>query len=393
MPSEDTWTAVTGLKLTNYSKKRVRSWINTPNFGALPKDQKPVNRYDDLIRNYSQSNYAAYDIRLSDGLKTYQVPEGPYFTGYGLDTVEGQFLTNSGLPLNIDVANNENASMLKALGKVADAKVNVAVAYAEASKTSDLILGTARRIDRAYRAFRKGNLRQVARLLDLTPKTVHKTWLEYKYGWTPLLMDVKGAAEFFAQQHVGRPARFIVQARESRERRTSWTTYFSPNGGGALAPMYHTYGYECSARTKLWCEITNPHYSQLQQIGLTNPALIAWELVPFSFVFDWFISVGDWLTGLTALNGVTVRRVMQDSWFDRYYFRSTPATVRSDANYVHYETSLDLSLRKRQYGRGAPTVNPLSLYPPKTNSFSFQKMITSLALIRGQYRGSGSSRI
>lgn len=78
---------------------------------------------------------------------------------------------------------------------------------------------------------------------------------------------------------------------------------------------------------------------------------------------------------------------MQYSWYDATYQRFTPSTVRSDANYTYYENELNLTLNKRQYGRGAPSVNPWDLYPPKRDSFSFEKMITSLALIRGSYRG------
>ena len=48
-----------------------------------------------------------------------------------------------------------------------------------------------------------------------------------------------------------------------------------------------------------------------------NPLLTAWELIPFSFVIDWFVGVGDWLVnqtacltqiGANALFCVTVRR-------------------------------------------------------------------------------------
>lgn len=386
MPTQDTWSSVAGLKQLSYGKTRVRTWVVTPNFGSLPKDQKPVNRYDDMLRWADQTAYAAYNIRKSNGVKSYVVPSGPYFTGSQLELNQNtHFGVNSeGVK---SIAQNENGSMLKTLGKVSEAKVNVAVSLAEASKTSDLILGTARRIDQAYRAFRRGNLKKVAQILNLSPGRVHKTWLEYKYGWTPLLMEVKGAAEFFAQQHVGRPVRFVVSAVETRSGSHSSVQTYTPYGGAPLATISHHTTWETKAKTKMWCELTNPSYSQLQQLGLTNPALIAWELVPFSFVFDWFISVGDWLQGITALNGVTVRRVMQYSWFDMTYVRSTPATVRSDATYTYHEDPLNITFRKRQFGRGVPSYNIWDLYPPKTQGFGFQKLVTSLALIRGSYRG------
>lgn len=39
------------------------------------------------------------------------------------------------------------------------------------------------------------------------------------------------------------------------------------------------------------------------RLGITNPALIAWELLPWSFVADWFVPVGDYLSLLDATLG------------------------------------------------------------------------------------------
>lgn len=43
--------------------------------------------------------------------------------------------------------------------------------------------------------------------------------------------------------------------------------------------------------------------STLQQLGVTNPLLLAWELVPYSFIADWFIPVGDYLQSLDRFLG------------------------------------------------------------------------------------------
>jgi len=281
-----------------------------------------------------------------------------------------------------------NSVLVKGFGKIAEAKVNLAVAYAEASKTSDLILDTARRIDRAYRAFRKGNLKVVARELNITPKRLHKSWLEYKYGWMPLLMDVKGAAEFFAQQHVVRPPRFKVTAREEFTKNSDFSSNLQ--GYGGLPGDWHitTLGsYNMKATVKFHCELTNPHLAELQQLGLTNPLLVAWELVPFSFVFDWFIHVGDYLTGLTALNGVTIRHQMLSVEDSRGWTQYGPPTVRVDSTYRYNHSGWNWAASDRRYTRSNNFAAPWGLYPPVTNSFNFPKLVTSLALLRGSYRG------
>jgi hypothetical protein len=45
----------------------------------------------------------------------------------------------------------------------------------------------------------------------------------------------------------------------------------------------------------------------MKTVGLLNPATVAWELVPYSFIADWFVPVGDYLTGLTADCGLVFK--------------------------------------------------------------------------------------
>lgn len=392
MPSQDTWTAIGDLQQSS-TVGRIRTWVNTPNFGTIPSDDLPVNQYNDWYPRCACAPRYYYYVHIPSGTVTWSI-NGGYITG-------NQTMTNIyGMMIPIDAAWSErlsNASKVKTLGKVSDAKTNLAVTYAEMSKTSDLILGTARRIDRAYRAFRRGNLREVARQLNITPGRVHKNWLEYKYGWMPLLMDVKNSAEFLAQQYAGRSPRFSCKSTESQS--STETEEININTYGADPPQWikltKILKWKLSIQTKIWCELENPHLAAAQQLGLTNPALVAWELIPFSFVFDWFLSVGDYLQAVTALHGVTVRKAMVSSLFTAEYSAKIPATVYTDQGntYRYHGSGVDATCTFRQYGRYVWSPSPTEIYPPKNAGLDFTKLVTSLALIRGSYRGSGSSRI
>jgi hypothetical protein len=57
-------------------------------------------------------------------------------------------------------------------------------------------------------------------------------------------------------------------------------------------------------RSRARYRIRDAGLKQLSQVGITNPALLVWELIPYSFVFDWIIPVGDFLGSLDALVGV-----------------------------------------------------------------------------------------
>jgi len=44
--------------------------------------------------------------------------------------------------------------------------------------------------------------------------------------------------------------------------------------------------------------------SLINAFGLDNPLAIAWEVVPFSFVVDWFLPINRYLKNISALNGL-----------------------------------------------------------------------------------------
>jgi len=371
-------------------QSRDRSWVRTVGY---PNVALPINPYTDSRISLKQVPVKAERTDYSlDGTSTSRVLE--WISGYDLTALRNKHNEIANL---INARHRTDSSMLneaqlKALGKIADAKTNLAVMFAEKAKTSDLILGKANQIYRAYRSFRRGNLRQVARTLNISPRSVHKTWLEYKYGWMPLLMDVKNSAEFFAQQTLGgRPPRFTVT-----QSITSEATYEVRNTDNTYS-VGSWYGWLPSKgvktiKVKIECEITNPHFNQLQQLGLTNPALVAWELIPFSFVFDWFISVGSYLNGLTALHGVTVRRSMSSRLHDiksKYVSHAHPAVHSRyfNGNLLGYRHGYDLTVETwgRSYERNPLVVDPLSLYPPVDLSApSRDRLISGLALLRAQ---------
>lgn len=395
MPSENIWRPDPST-MTSSGYHRIRDWVRTPGYRTVPKEDLPVNGYHDLVTRPSVNFWGGTtEVRISNGDITHAVAPR-YLMNLG-DAEARAYATNTRWQTDPSqnvtgrIGDANNAALVRALGKASDAKVNIAVSLAEASKTSDMILDTARRIDRAYRAFRRGNLREVARQLNLTPRTSHKNWLAYKYGWTPLLLEVKGAAEFFAQQHVGRPVRFSVRAMQPVEFSWSLTTMYVPYGG--TTPNYarsETLTGSYVRKVKMWLEVTNPNASALQQIGITNPALIAWELVPYSFVFDWFLQVGNYLQGLTALQGLTVRKAFHSSMFDLNIKESAPSTSATDGVWNYYNSSWQVGCHIRQYDRTSFNPDSASIYPPKGTGLSFERLVTGLALIRGSHRGSGN---
>jgi len=388
MPTQNVFLpALNTLSPTYYAKRR--TWVRTAGYKTIPRGNLPINNYDFALGRMTQEKWSGYKYRSYPSGAWVDVYKDIYvYDGTIIEYCLGNHLNS------FDIGSYQNGcknhAMIDALNKASDMKVNLAVALAEAKKTSDLILDTANRIDRAYRAFRKGKFREVASILEVSPKKVHSTWLKNQYGVQPLLMDVKGAAEYFAQQTIGRASKFAVKGKfklDVSQTRTTWSTAY----GGPWADIDTSNGY-VEARVKLWLEVTSSRYAQAQQLGITNPALFVWELVPYSFVFDWFISVGDYLQAISALDGITVRKSMRELIREIKYTRVSPGNNNIVNGTEHWAGPRFASDHARDYIRDVPSVDTSLLYPPRNHgNLGFKKLVTSLALIRSRWGGSSFS--
>lgn len=113
-------------------------------------------------------------------------------------------------------------------------------------------------------------------------------WLEYRYGWTPLAHSLYDAAENLRKEALTKP--FLVQARAGRRREVHETHNKRSTG-------YDHISVWLSERLEVGYMFNLNPYGRGHPATWTslNPLLIAWELVPLSFVADWFVNVGDQL--------------------------------------------------------------------------------------------------
>jgi hypothetical protein len=51
-------------------------------------------------------------------------------------------------------------------------------------------------------------------------------------------------------------------------------------------------------------KLASPLRAFAAQTGFTNPINLAWEILPFSFVVDWFLPIGPYLEAFTAFEGL-----------------------------------------------------------------------------------------
>lgn len=233
---------------------------------------------------------------------TNRSPSGTYkfgVPGSVVTTVSGDLM--SGVPDPSDygflpTTGLKAAAEVKALLALKDQSVNLGVAFAEAQQTANLIGSTASRVGMAYNSFKRKQFRRGMQQLGASGRKIPNSWLEAQYAWKPLLSDVYGAAEALAAH----PRTNWTVTGKGSSRVTRSDDEFALNSGcGAKWVLERLSG----AYVRLDFIPGNVFLDSLTRVGMTNPFEVVWEKVPFSFVVDWFLPIGNWLSSLDATLG------------------------------------------------------------------------------------------
>lgn len=249
------------------------------------------------------------------------------------------YLGGEGTQSHIDRVSNKAVNNL--LKNLRDSSFNAAQALAERKQTENLVASTATRVAKSLVSLRKGNFKKAAQDLGVIPKkragrrfntqyatdqgkAIGNAWLELQYGWKPLLSDVYGSMETLAKANNPVNTQYVKRTGSSTFRTSSrQNTNLLPGGADGYYRKALSTSTVVSVRWGVTYAQTSPPLSTLASVGITNPALLAWELLPYSFVVDWFLPIGDYLSSLDATSGMT--------------FHSGFKTIVTKVKQTHYE--------------------------------------------------------
>lgn len=120
-------------------------------------------------------------------------------------------------------------------------------------------------------------------------------WLQLQYGWQPLIQDIWAAMQHFSHM---RAQPEIKKYRASRTVKSVGSVY-APGWTPEYSRVY--------TRKSIIAKVT--HVNQAVLLGLTDPLSLAWEKLPYSFVCDWFIPIGNYLQALQLGQALTATYV------------------------------------------------------------------------------------
>jgi hypothetical protein len=280
------------------------------------KSWSGVNGKYDYLGKVKDNDYSMSSATTNfvDGHTTCPTPNPSY-------TVVDCFTSNEILSLHSRVCN-----------AVRGHQFNAGVCVGEARKTVELAANAASRIGKSLLSLKRGNLTDAMRFLGsrvkpghrlpkLALKDVSSAWLEARYGWEPLISDVYEAGKAWEHAHQNRPTEKVVVRMTVYKNDINLSNIYNDHTRSEV------FVRRFSSRT-----VTlhlRPTESTPRNIGLLDPVSVAWELMPYSFIVDWFVPIGTYLdvcsympTIDSSVSRVTVRHICEQHitnfWKDQW---------------------------------------------------------------------------
>lgn len=235
-------------------------------------------------------------------------------------------------PPSIPVLHPE-VSLNKALAKLNNPDLDVGLMLGELSETINMLRHPLSSLYPLVDKFRAG-ARKRHRSKPSVPfsKILSSTWLEYSYGILPFLADIQDIREYFEKKRIvelevlRRQAASNVREESIPPQNGEASGYYFKTTLTAKAYSMKRVTTHIYYKYNKWAE----NYLQLTSFGVNPFQLVdvAWAIVPYSFVVDWFIDIGSWLKAiqphpqLDILGGCTSIKTVQSKAVETFMSKS-----------------------------------------------------------------------
>lgn len=318
------------------------NWTNSVTFGDNLKGWRTLLRNGENATTSMTGRLST--VRIQNGLLSFSQSFGIERKALLGGTVGTFSVAPPGNPDSLPEAETDNQALGKFAAKIVSVRsaVQGGVLIGELGQTLRMIRNPAQGLRRLVTdwhdyartirgARRVGSLashmRQVARNLG-------DAWLEYAFGWKPLISDIDSSCQALAETFVGSSLE-TRRVTASSSTRVSVTDSSSIQGAGIAnwkedQRLVGTVMVIYRGAVRL--EARDPKTMDPALFGFSPEQFLptAWELVPWSFLIDYFTNIGDIVYGWSSLmcdlkwSNKTVRKT-----YERTYTASSDKSVAS----------------------------------------------------------------
>lgn len=241
--------------------------------------------------------------RMKPGSFHYQYPGGGYYEAIYSEYYDhwkgmhngASYYPNNHIDHDIDINSLKKLAGTDALAAMSSSPFEGLVFLAELRET----IAFARRPHETFlkllRNWRKKSRNKGVSLLEM----ISENWLAWRYAVRPVIMDLNGVLDALEAMKKAAPERVTARGFAS----TSSTEIMSETSPNGEFTRERTTKTTVEVRSGILFE---PDYRDLFGVSPLKLPIAAWELIPFSFIADWIVNVGSYISAITPKIGVKV---------------------------------------------------------------------------------------
>lgn len=294
------------------------------------------------------------------------------------------FFWNNCFSRNVNTVDSNLADLayLRALSKLNHRDVDLGTAWLERAKTAQLLGDLGYKMAHFLDQLKKKKVREALNELGLYDDVVTgggnvvDGYLAYRYAATPLMGEIAGLTRALARAD---PGAWMVRSSATERNDSSSQFDLTSNNTSVAARRSVKSGAYCSIIAK------QRNISRADDLrwafGLDNPLATFWEVTRYSFVLDWALPIGDWLSALNALKyyegwGVSTSNKHSEVVYLHGISKVTPL----DALYSGHETSGATTMQFTAFERKTFNTAYVPVLPVKDPA-SLKHMADGLSLL------------
>lgn len=201
---------------------------------------------------------------------------------------------------SIDIEQIKSLAITDAFANADASKAAALATLGEARETVSSIVSIFKRLFKILRALRRLDLKSLSG--EISPKELRDRYMELRYAIRPLFFDAKQVLEAATFIKPGQKTRQTFRGKRVESAETLETAIPAMVSGYNRTTLSSKAVRTVSARAGV---LTNIDVTPINLWGIDQPIEAIWELIPFSFIIDWFFNVGKTIAAWTPNAGVT----------------------------------------------------------------------------------------
>lgn len=318
------------MRTLTYFYKRADTTSGLPVNPPYNADWSNPSAYDGNYETISDENHGRRRVGIvmgpldlykstrshTDGELKGTVPEwGETWTHRG-DMIDGIESSLTFPSITGDAAAMSQIALIKAYAEMKRSSIMSGEVLSDLGRTVGMLKHPFRSSQQLIRKMNLRKLKYLKKSGSNAAQAISNAWLEHRFGWQPIFNDIATIVIDAKKIKATMGEKNLVARATERNTGRFQVPFAQRNGGGQFSSHRYTGSatstQEVSASAGIIYDLASRSKadSAEQVLGTRTMDIVplVWEKIPYSFVVDRFVNVGDWLQAVTPDPFITVKR-------------------------------------------------------------------------------------